>query len=166
MVADGRRKNYCRRCGHIWTTRVEHPEHCPKCKSKLWDCGNMLWSCGSCGNLREFRCDRPVPNECPRCSSSSWRCATSPYACGCGYAAHFMSDRDAVCPICRVRMARSDGRIIDRGNGRSSRAGKGMADADPVSAEILERFGRGQNALTISRETGVSFETVMKVLTG
>lgn len=41
-----------------------------------------------------------------------------------------------------------------------------MDDADPVSVEIIDRFGSGQNAFIISRETGISFETVMEVLIG
>lgn len=28
----------CKRCGHLWPSRVEHkPKQCPNCKSPLWD---------------------------------------------------------------------------------------------------------------------------------
>ena len=28
---------HCRRCGYVWTPRVQVVTLCPKCKSKKWD---------------------------------------------------------------------------------------------------------------------------------
>lgn len=157
-------RNYCRRCGHMWNTKVDRPVYCPECKSRLWDCIQMLWSCGTCGNLKEYRDGRPAPAACPRCSSASWKCVTKPYACTCGYSAHFLKDSDAVCPVCKARMHRSgDGSGTAR-CGAPPRVKVCSFWDDPIRAEVLERIGKGQHAITVSREMGIPFETVMRII--
>lgn len=27
----------CLRCGHTWTSQLERPQACPRCKSYIWD---------------------------------------------------------------------------------------------------------------------------------
>lgn len=29
--------NTCKRCGHVWESRVKHPASCPRCKSYAWE---------------------------------------------------------------------------------------------------------------------------------
>jgi len=29
--------HHCKRCGHDWPSKNEHPNMCPKCKSRFWD---------------------------------------------------------------------------------------------------------------------------------
>lgn len=61
------------------------------------------------------------------------------------------------------RFGETTAAVVCDGNVKASRD---ASHADPIRAEILDRFEKGQNALAISRELNISFETVMNVVAG
>lgn len=53
----------CKRCGYVWTSRIEYPKACPNCKSFLWDTNSTkkskkykLGSCILCGRQEVRLC--------------------------------------------------------------------------------------------------------------
>lgn len=182
----GLHRHVCRCCGHRWVSRKERPTRCPECRSRAWDVETRTYECSDCGFSLEYRADRKVPSRRPRCDSSRWGHGYTRHICRrCGYIGLLQPGVPGRCPLCYTTLSADTGRTISRDIRTTLHVTDGMIEildkADTVDqdacvsalvgsgasdddAEIMVRFRRGMDEISIARDMDISFGRVISVV--
>ncbi|MCL2148084.1 MAG: hypothetical protein FWH47_01930 [Methanomassiliicoccaceae archaeon] len=184
------KRHKCKRCSHVWKSRLDAPLVCPHCKSKLWNRDMERVVCGSCRHAWTCRSDKGVPRKCPSCSSCDVMPEMVECLCvRCGYGGKMKRNGAGICPICRAALSLYGGASEKRGGaGRRGGRGKASAGVDAAAldilmsdisdtrkiielegkagigaaeAEILVRFKKGEDPVSIARATDISLNMVL-----
>ena len=143
-------KAVCSRCGHEWLTYDERPERCPSCRSRVWDAEVLDVFCRRCGARWKDPVKKGAAVICLDCGPAATLTVMRRTKGGSG------SDgvRLTTEMLSAVRAIPDD----------AGKADYLVSSGLPRSqAEIIVRLERGEKAVHISKETGISLEDVLAV---
>ena len=187
----GLKRHRCKQCSHMWMSKLDSPLACPKCRSKLWDKEMEKLICRSCGFEWNHRADKGPLEKCPDCQSEDLMPELVDCICKrCGYSGKMKSDRISRCPVCwttlsvcREPSVYKEMEAYQRPNWNKIYVNSGSVlsailrsdiddtkkvielgseiGLDTTDAEILVRFSKGEDPVSIARAIDTSLNRVM-----